>query len=97
MNSGFYLAYPHQDISARKRVARWLAFQQTDREEGRRGRWILDERILGTLLENRLKLGHSEEESLYASHPSLMRDLLSPIMELGVSRRLLRHLPDKNR
>jgi len=97
VNSGFYLAYPNQDVTARKRVARWLEFQQADRDEGRRGRWILDERILGTLLENRLKLGSSEEENLYANEPSLMRDLLSPVMELGVSKRLLRHLPRKTR
>lgn len=97
VNSGFYLAYPNQDIAARKRVARWLKFQQVDRDEGRRGRWILDERILGTLLENRLRMGPSEEENLYASRPSLMRDLLSPVMELGVSRRLLPYLPQKNR
>lgn len=96
VNSGFYLAYPNQDIAARKRVARWLKFQQVDRDEGRRGRWILDERILGTLLENRLRMGPYKEENLYASRPSLMRDLLSPVMELGVSRRLLRYLPQKN-
>jgi hypothetical protein len=96
VNSGFYLAYPHQDVAARKRVSRWLEFQQTDREEGRQGRWILDEGILSTLLEDTLRLGPSDEETLYAREPSLMRDLLSPILELGVSRRLLRLLPEKS-
>ncbi len=97
VNSGFYLAYPHQDIAARKRVARWLEFQQTDREEGRRGRWILDERILSTLLNDTLGLDPSHEDHRFSQDPSLLRDLFSPILELGVSRQIMRLLPTKSR
>ncbi|MRU13882.1 hypothetical protein FDP25_00370 [Roseovarius sp. A21] len=97
VNSGFYLAYPHQDVAARKRVARWLEYQQCDREEGRRGRWILDETILSTLLEDTLRFDRSEEDERYFDEPSLMRDLFSPIMELELSRRIMRMLPIKPR
>jgi len=97
VNSGFYLAYPKQDVVARKRVSRWLEFQQSDREEGRKGRWMLDERILSTLLDDTLRLEPSGDESLYAREPSLMRDLLSPIMDMGISRRIMRLLPIKIR
>lgn len=97
VNSGFYLAYPKQDVAARKRVSRWLEFQHNDRAEGRRGRWMLDEQILSTLLDDTLRLEPSGDESLYAREPSLMRDLLSPIMEMGISRRIIRFLPVKTR
>ncbi|WP_306150898.1 hypothetical protein [Roseovarius sp. MMSF_3281] len=97
VNSGFYLAYPHQDIAARKRVARWLEFQQSDREEGRRGRWILDERILSTLLDDTLCLDAGREDQRFARDPSLLRDLFSPILELGVTQQIMRFLPSKPR
>ena len=97
VNSGFYLAYPHQDVAARKRVARWLEYQQSDLEAGRRGRWVLDERILNTLLEDRLRFDRSGEDERYFDEPSLIRDLFSPIMELGLSRRIMRMLPIKPR
>jgi len=97
VNSGFYLAYPHQDVAARQRVARWLEYQKCDRAEGRRGRWILDETILNTLLEDQLRFDRSGEDKRYFDEPSLVRDLFSPIMELELSRRILRMLPIKSR
>jgi hypothetical protein len=93
VNSGFYLAYPNQDVTARKRVNRWLDYQQSDRDEGRKGRWILDERILNTLLEDTLKLDNPSYQDAFYDQPSLLRDLLSPIMELGIPRRLKRAMP----
>jgi hypothetical protein len=65
--------------------------------EGRRGRWILDETILNTLLEDQLRFDRSGEDERYFDEPNLVRDLFSPIMELELSRRILRMLPIKSR
>lgn len=90
VNSGFYLVDPGRDVASRKTLAKWLSYQEADRLEGRQGRYVLDEAILSTLLEDRLRLDRTTETATYNSTPSLWRDLLSPVMDLGVSRRILR-------
>ena len=46
VNSGFYLGSPGQKMRSRDRLEKWLRYQKADRNEGRRGRWILDEQII---------------------------------------------------
>lgn len=46
INSGFYRASNAVRVDNRHRLERWLVFQSADRDEGRRGRWILDEDIV---------------------------------------------------
>ena len=95
INSGFYLVDPGRDVSSRKRLAKWLSYQADDRLEGRQGRYVLDEDIVATLLNDTLRLDRTRETATYTRTPSLLRDLLSPVIELGVSRRLLRFKPGR--
>ena len=96
VNSGFYLAWPDRDVIDRPRLERWLYAQSKDREEGRQGRFVLDEAIVDTLRNNELRLDRDSETAFYCENKSLLRDLLSPVVELGVSRRMLRFLPDES-
>ncbi len=93
LNSGFYLVWPDQDVDDRGRILRWLRNQAEDRQSGRQGRYILDERIVATLLDNVLRLDPKTETAIYCETRSLLRDLFSPVLELGVSRRMLRFHP----
>ncbi len=95
INSGFYLVYPGYAPKCRDKLIKWLDYQNTDRAEGRRGRWILDERTLEPMLKDALRIDRSAEADLYQK-PSLWRDLLSPILSLGVDRRLLKHKPPRD-
>lgn len=95
VNSGFYLAWPDRGVLDRRRLDRWLVAQARDREENRQGRYVLDEKIVKTLSNDELRLDRAHETAIYAENQSLLRDLLSPVMELGVSRRMLRYLPDE--
>lgn len=93
VNSGFYLAEPGLEMDNEKRLERWLEYQQADRREGRRGRWILDERIVEGLYEK-----HDVPCSVQVQrgNRSVLRDVLSPVMELGVNREYLKYLPDES-
>jgi len=93
VNSGFYLVYPERDVSSRKRLTTWVTYQKSDQSEGRQGRYTFNEDILTTLLNDALRLDPSSETAVYSQRPSLLRDLFSPVLELGVSRRLLRFKP----
>ncbi|WP_338548553.1 hypothetical protein [Roseovarius phycicola] len=95
VNSGFYLAWPDRGVLDRRRLDRWLIAQAKDREDNRQGRYVLDEAIIATLTNNELRLDREHETAVYAENQSLLRDLLSPVMELGVSRRMLRYLPEE--
>lgn len=95
LNSGFYLVWPDQDVDDRQRIVQWLDSQTQDRLEGRQGRYILDERIVATLLDNELRLNPDAETALYHETRSLLRDLFSPVLELGVSRRILKFHPQQ--
>ena len=96
LNSGFYLVWPDQDVEDRARIERWLKTQAQDRLEGRQGRYVLDERIVETLLNNELRLDPEKETAVYFESRSLLRDLFSPVLELGVSRRMLRFHPPQD-
>ena len=93
LNSGFYLLWPDQDVTDRERIKRWLLSQAQDRLEGRQGRYILDEGIVSTLLNNELRLDREAETAIYSKSNSFLRDLFSPVLELGVSRRMLQFHP----
>ena len=96
VNCGFYLAHPERDVASRARLTTWLDYQRADRMEGRQGRYTLDEKILNPLLSDTLRLTPESETAVYNSRPSLLRDLFSPVLELGVSRHLLRFKPPQN-
>lgn len=96
LNSGFYLVWPDQDVEDRARILNWMDAQAEDRLEGRQGRYILDERIVATLLEDELRLDPKAETAVYHESRSLLRDLFSPVLELGVSRRMLRFHPQQD-
>jgi hypothetical protein len=93
LNSGFYLVWPNSDATDRNRVRQWLATQAQDRQTGRQGRFVLDETIVGTLLNNELCLDPTAETAVYEQNTSIWRDIFSPVLELGVSRRVLRYKP----
>ncbi len=50
INCGFYLPLPGTSTGCRQRVAEWVSYQTAGRHEGREGRWLLDEKILQSLL-----------------------------------------------
>ncbi|WP_297774038.1 hypothetical protein [uncultured Roseovarius sp.] len=90
INSGFYLAYPGCTPRCEAKLSKWLGYQDVDRSEGRRGRWMLDERILAPM--QRDERGPSNTAaSRPAPRPSLLRDLLSPVLGLGIDRNLLKY------
>ncbi|VVT30712.1 MULTISPECIES: hypothetical protein [unclassified Roseovarius] len=90
VNSGFYLIYPGKLPCCQHRLSKWLSYQQADRDEGRRGRWMLDERILEPMLQDDLRLPR-DQAPLNKPRPSLWRDLLSPLIGLGVDRDVLKY------
>ncbi len=90
INSGFYLVYPGQEPACAKELRRWLTYQQADRDEGRQGRWILDETILEPMLQDALRIKPVAEAGKHRK-PSLLRDLLSPVVGLGVDRDVLKY------
>jgi len=95
LNSGFYLVWPNNDVTDRSRVQHWLEVQARDRQTGRQGRFVLDETIVGTLLNDELRLDPEQETAIYCKTTSIWRDIFSPVLELGVSRRLLRFKPEE--
>lgn len=50
VNSGYYLVQKSRRFRHRDRLVKWLDYQKADRNEARRGRWILDEEIVSVLL-----------------------------------------------
>lgn len=90
INSGYYLVYPGRDHPCRKEVLSWLAYQRADSTEGRCGRWVLDEAILEPLLTDALRPASSP--ALRSTQKrSLLRELLSPVISLGVDRDILKY------
>jgi hypothetical protein len=90
VNSGFYLIYPGETPRHQARLSTWLGYQQADRAEERRGRWMLDERVLAPMLQDDLRLPR-DLATAGKPRPSLWRDLLSPIIGLGVDRDILKY------
>jgi hypothetical protein len=56
----------------------------------RRGRWILDEAILGPMLNDEL-CAPPEQSAWRNERPSLWRALLAPVIGLGVDRDILKY------
>jgi hypothetical protein len=90
INSGYYLVFPDRNQTCRKEVMTWLAYQRADSAEGRCGRWVLDEAILEPMLTDALRPA-SSQGSRITQKRSLLRDLLSPVISLGVDRDILRY------
>ena len=82
-NSGFYLADPMSPVPDRKRIQKWLSYQQADRDEGGQGRWQLDEGILEPILKDTLRLEVPEDQR---KQPSLLFEILSPAIDLATKR-----------
>jgi len=79
INSGFYLPAPGGRMGCQDSLDRWLDCQRADRQEGHRGRWVLDETVLMPLFDTTW--------SPYAEKPeqtkqSLWRTVLAPLREL---------------
>lgn len=94
INAGFYLAWPKSGSAAAEPTKAWIEAQDKDSADGRRGRYVLDPVIIETVLEEALTLDPAEETALYAPTASILRDVFSPVIGLGVSRHDLRYLPD---
>lgn len=94
INAGFYLAWPESGSHAADAARCWLAQQDEDSAKGRKGRYLLDPAIVETVLDGTLRLDPLEETALYAPRASILRDVLSPVIGLGVSRHDLRYMPE---
>ena len=94
VNSGFYLTIPGMGVVQERRLEKWLIYQEADRQEKRSGRWVLDETVLATLQDDALKLDPNAAAAPNQEQGSLLRDVLSPIAELGVQREYLKYLPN---
>lgn len=90
INSGFYLVFPDRTPACRNQVLNWLAYQRADHVEGRCGRWVLDEAILEPMLTDALRPASSSAGQT-SQKRSLLRDLLSPVIGLGVDRDVLKY------
>lgn len=90
INSGFYLAHHGGAAFTSERLSRWLEFQRLDAIERRRGRWILDEHLLATAFQDKAVSPQGAETDGHSKN-SLLRDLLSPVIGLGVDRDILKY------
>jgi len=90
INSGFYLVHPGGLPPCTDALRRWLGYQEADRREGRRGRWILDEGILAPMLNDALSAPPDQTTWRHA-RPSVWRALLAPVIGLGVDRDILKY------
>ncbi|NCQ25631.1 MAG: hypothetical protein COW54_12160 [Rhodobacteraceae bacterium CG17_big_fil_post_rev_8_21_14_2_50_63_15] len=90
INSGFYLVYPTLAPTCRKEALTWLSYQRADQAEGRSGRWVLDETILDPILSETRRPAATPETRKARNH-SLLRDLMSPVIGLGVDRDILKY------
>lgn len=92
VNSGFYLCIPKSTVAQTKRLESWLTYQEEDRKENLKGRWILDEQVLRLLEPDALALPPDAPGAPKAERCSLLRDVLSPVAGLGVQREYLKYL-----
>ncbi|MEM9498623.1 MAG: hypothetical protein AAGA28_11940 [Pseudomonadota bacterium] len=96
INAGFYLVWPDSCVDDPRLVTRWLDAQRADRFAGRQGRYVLDEKRINTVLDGTLRPDPVLENRRYAPRASILRDVLSPVAGLGVSRDALRFLPEED-
>jgi len=97
VNSGFYLPSPGQPPADCARLRAWLAFQRSDRDEGRRGRWVLDEAVVRRATEG-TRAPADEPERIAALRPALLgaaplAGALGELLETGLGRRLMTLMP----
>ena len=81
INSGFYLPAPGGRMGYQDSLDRWLDCQRADRQEGHRGRWVLDETVLMPLFDTtwyRVPYAEKPEQT----KQSLWRTVLAPLREL---------------
>ncbi len=88
VNSGFYLALPEMGVDQKKRLQNWLTYQKADRQERRRGRWILDESILDALKPETFKLTPDQgaQAATESADRGVIRRVLRPLSKLATSR-----------
>ena len=94
INSGFYLADTaapaSQDVPER-RLRRWIETQEGDRASRRRGRWILDDRVVAGLL-SVSQAPHRPEPESETAHRSGEGGPMAKLVEEGPVRAFLRLL-----
>lgn len=89
INSGFYLPLPDAPITCQPPLDRWLGYQSADRQEGRCGRWVLDEAILMPLFDS----GWYRPPQSLRPEPDeggLLRAFLAPLRDLRGPRAFMR-------
>ncbi|MDZ7709659.1 MAG: hypothetical protein U5K36_05930 [Roseovarius sp.] len=89
INSGFYLPLPDTRVGCRSTLDRWLGYQRADRQEGRCGRWVLDEVMLAPLFDS----GWYRAPQALRPEPdggSLLRAFLAPLRDLRGPRGFMR-------
>lgn len=78
VNSGYYLVERRRTLRCQDRLDRWLDYQAADRVDARRGRWILDEQIVGALFD----LGSRCEQTAPDLHIEKFSDQPGPWLSL---------------
>ncbi len=74
INCGFYLPLRGTSTGCRECVAEWVSYQTAERNEGREGRWLLDEKILQTLLVEGVPMAPVEKPAP-RSRPGILRSM----------------------
>lgn len=74
INCGFYLPLYGTSTGCRECVAEWVSYQTAERNEGREGRWVLDEKILQTLLSDGVPMAPMEIPAP-SSRPGILRSM----------------------
>ena len=100
VNSGFYRVRPGQKLPGRARLEKWLEYQQADRVEGRRGRWILDEAIISGALNGVAKKRIDEklpdmDGIREPASTGIVLGLMAELMQGRLAERLQRFLPPR--
>ena len=89
INSGFYLPSPERPLTCRAELDRWLGYQRADRQEGRCGRWVLDEARLAPLFDTDWYRAPPSLRLVPGRH-SLWQALLAPLRDLYGPRAFMR-------
>jgi len=100
VNSGFYRVRPGQKLRVRARLEKWLEYQQADRDEGRRGRWILDEAIIAGALNGAAKRRTDEkmpdmDAIRQPANAGIVQGLMAGLKQGRLVERLQRFLPQR--
>ena len=74
INCGFYLPLRGTSTGCRECVAEWVSYQTAERNQGREGRWLLDEKILQTLLVDGVSIAPADKPAP-RSRPGILRSM----------------------